>query len=72
MASYEVKRGKRTKKVKITDIELNKLLVQDPDALTPEQRKKLIVSLKRHMNHAAKNLNFELAAKLRDKLKDLQ
>ena len=70
--TYEVKKGKRTKKVKVTDVELNKLLVQDPDALTPEQRKKLIGALKRHMNQAAKNLNFELAAKLRDKLKDLQ
>jgi len=70
--TYEVRRGKRVKKKYIDDSELTKLLVTDPDALTPEQRKGLVRKLKQYMNKAAKDLNFELAAKLRDKVADVR
>lgn len=37
-----------------------------PENYTPEEKKKLIKQLKKQMNAAAKDLDFELAAKLRD------
>jgi excinuclease ABC subunit B len=43
----------------------------DVDSLTPSDKKKLIKSLKREMSLAANDLNFELAAKIRDKVKEL-
>lgn len=70
--TYEVRRGKRSKKKYIDDSELTKLLVTDPDELTPEQRKGLVRKLKQYMNKAAKDLNFELAAKLRDKMENIK
>ena len=38
----------------------------DPHSLTPKDKKALSAKLKRRMNQAAKDLDFELAAKLRD------
>lgn len=44
----------------------------DPDSLTPQDKKRLIRSLNRKMLSEAKLLNFELAAKIRDKIQDLK
>lgn len=41
----------------------------DPDALTPRDKKKLTRGLTRRMNLAARELDFELAAQLRDSIK---
>ena len=41
------------------------------DALTTFDKKKLLRILKRQMKREADNLNFELAARIRDKVKDL-
>ena len=40
----------------------------DPDDMTPFDRKRLTNKLKRAMNDAARDLNFELAAQLRDRI----
>ncbi len=48
--------------------ELDKI---DTDQLTPQDRKKLLADLNGEMRQAAKNLDFELAAKIRDKIKEL-
>lgn len=42
------------------------------DALTPSDKKKLVKNLKREMRLAAEDLNFELAARIRDKVKELE
>ncbi|HWA51880.1 MAG TPA: excinuclease ABC subunit UvrB [Patescibacteria group bacterium] len=42
------------------------------DALTPMDKRKLVKRLKREMKIAADDMNFELAAKLRDKIKELE
>ncbi len=42
------------------------------DALTPQDRKRLLINLKREMRLAANDLNFELAASIRDKIKELE
>ena len=44
----------------------------DPSSLTPKEKKKLQVKLKTLMNQAAKDWDFERAAKLRDHLKTLE
>lgn len=44
----------------------------DADQLTPYEKKKLATKLSREMTAAAKNLNFELAAQLRDKVHELK
>ena len=44
----------------------------DLEALTPMDRQKLIKKLKVEMYLAAQDLNFELAAEIRDKVKDIQ
>ncbi len=44
----------------------------DPSALPPSDRQKLIKGLTRQMNQAAKDLDFELAAQIRDKIELLQ
>jgi Excinuclease ABC subunit B len=44
----------------------------DVESLTPLDRKKLINKLKREMNLAAVDLDFELAIKIRDKIKELE
>ena len=41
------------------------------DELTPEDKKKLEKNLRSQMNQAARDLDFELAAKLRDKIKSI-
>jgi excinuclease ABC subunit B len=44
----------------------------DNDALTPKDKKRMVKDLKREMRLAAEDLNFELAAKIRDKVKELE
>lgn len=43
----------------------------NPEALTPQKKKILVVKLKKMMNQAANSWNFELAARYRDTLKKL-
>lgn len=64
-----------TKKSKI--IQLDKktridISAIDPESLTPSDKKKLASQLKRKMNEAAKDWDFELAAKLRDTITTLE
>jgi excinuclease ABC subunit B len=54
------------------NISLSKLDGSVGDSLTPMDRKKLIVKLRREMKIAATDLNFELAAVIRDKIKELE
>jgi excinuclease UvrABC helicase subunit UvrB len=44
----------------------------NPEALTPQKKKVLIVKLKKMMDQAANSWNFELAARYRDTIKKLQ
>jgi excinuclease ABC subunit B len=44
----------------------------NPEALTPQKKKILVVKLKKMMNQAANSWNFELAARYRDTIKKLQ
>jgi len=44
----------------------------DLDSLTPMDRKRLVIKLRREMSLAAQDLNFELAAEIRDKIKELE
>ncbi|KKQ75658.1 MAG: UvrABC system protein B [Candidatus Woesebacteria bacterium GW2011_GWB1_38_5b] len=44
----------------------------DTDSMTPMDKKKLIKDLKREMRLAAEDLNFELAAQIRDKVRELE
>lgn len=44
----------------------------DTKQLTPEDRNKLIKRLKKEMREAARDLNFELAAEIRDKIKEIE
>lgn len=58
-------------------INLNKneqidLSLIDPEALTPDQKRQLSAKLRRRMLQAAKDLDFELATILRDKITNLQ
>ena len=50
------------------------VVLQDihPEALTPEEKRAHIRALTRTMNAAAKVMNFELAAEVRDTIKKLQ
>ncbi len=41
------------------------------DSLTPMEKRRLLSKLKREMKIAAKDLDFELAAEIRDKIKEL-
>jgi excinuclease ABC subunit B len=43
----------------------------DPTAYTPMEKRKLTARLKREMKHAADSLDFELAAELRDTIRNL-
>lgn len=43
----------------------------DIDSMTPMDKKKLVKNLKREMYLAAQDLNFELAAEIRDKVKEI-
>lgn len=42
------------------------------DGLTPLDKKKLIVKLRKEMQLSARDLNFELAAEIRDKIKEIE
>lgn len=42
------------------------------ESLTPDDKAKLIKSLQRRMNQAAKELDFELAAQIRDKIEEIE
>ncbi len=44
----------------------------NPESLTPQKKKILVIKLKKMMNQAANSWNFELAARYRDSLKKLQ
>lgn len=44
----------------------------DLDGLTPMDKRKLITRLKREMKIAADDMNFELAAKIRDKIREIE
>lgn len=44
----------------------------DKESLTPMDKKRLVTRLRREMKIAARDLNFELAIELRDKVKDLE
>jgi len=52
--------GKKEKTARIKELDVN------PDALTPGDKKKLIRKMKANMTAAAKNWDFEMAAKYRD------
>ncbi len=43
----------------------------DMEALTPMEKNRLLRTLKTEMRLAAQDLNFELAAQIRDKIRDL-
>ncbi len=43
-----------------------------PDALTPYDKKRTVKRLEKEMKHQAEDLNFELAIKIRDKVKELK
>ncbi len=53
---------------KTEKIDLNQI---DPTAMTPDDKKKLAAKLRRRMLNAAKDMDFELAAILRDKISQL-
>lgn len=44
----------------------------DIDSLTPMDKRKLVRNLKREMRLAAEDLNFELAAEIRDRIKEIE
>ncbi|TSC53799.1 MAG: excinuclease ABC subunit B [Microgenomates group bacterium LiPW_16] len=44
----------------------------DPDQLTPDDRKRLVQRLTWEMKEAARDLDFELAAQIRDKIKEIE
>ena len=45
---------------------------QDFEDMTPQDRKKMLIKLKSAMNAAARDLNFEIAAQFRDKVRDIE
>lgn len=57
--------------VQLTKNEKIDLAAIEPSALTPYDRKKLSEKLRRRMNQAAKDMDFELAALLRDTISEL-
>ena len=66
IAEYDIKVGnERT----VNDNFLNTL---KDESLTPYDKKKLIKKLEKEMRQQAENLNFELAIKIRDKVKELK
>ena len=71
------KNKKNNTQTKAVYLQLNKhqrlnLTAIDPQALTPDDRQKLIKQLTKQMNQASKLLDFELAVIIRDKIKDLK
>jgi excinuclease ABC subunit B len=65
IAEYDIKVGNNND---INDDFLNKL---KDESLTPYDKKKLIKKLEKEMRQQAENLNFELAIKIREKVKEL-
>ena len=63
-------REKLVKRPKIKE-EKEKLSKIEVDQLTPEDKKRLLARLNRQMREASKNLDFELAVKIRDQIKKL-
>jgi len=55
----------------VTDSSYQKLAHVDIEAITPMEKRRLVKSLNREMRLAANDLNFELAAEIRDKIKEL-
>lgn len=53
-------------------LEYRRLLTLDYNQLTPVDRSLLIKKLEREMRYAASDLNFELAAEIRDKIRELK
>ena len=54
-------------------IQLREYLVGlNPAELLPQERKKLVFSLRKEMRQAASDLNFELAIELRDKVAEVK
>ena len=51
--------------------EMQELMVLKPEAMTEYDRKKVVKKLEMEMRQAAKELNFELAIKIRDQIKNL-
>jgi excinuclease ABC subunit B len=58
--------------IKVSQDETIDLSEINPDALTPQDKKQLINKLERRMRQAAKDLDFELAALIRDTVRTLQ
>ncbi|MBO4320891.1 MAG: excinuclease ABC subunit B [Treponema sp.] len=54
-----------------TEVELD-VLMQKSNLMVPAQRKKLISALKQEMMEAADRLDYEMAAALRDKIRDIE
>jgi len=71
-----IKRNKpqnpRASVIQLSKKEVIDLANFNPSSLTPQDKKKLIRSLTRKMNSAAKQLDFELAALLRDTIEKLE
>ena len=57
-----------SKKVDTSELQMEK----DPESMSKEELEKLIGSITKKMKKAAAELNFELAAELRDKLIELK
>lgn len=70
------KLGEREKEDEITIGKMSWVVKQlekiDVDGLTPQDKKMLVKRLKREMRQAAKELNFELATILRDKVREIE
>lgn len=62
----EEKRGKTARIKELEEFGWKKIEDVNPDALTPGDKKKLIRKMKANMTTAAKNWDFEMAAKYRD------
>lgn len=51
--------------------EITKLEEINPDELVPKERKQVVKTLEKRMRQAAKDLDFELAVRVRDKIKEI-
>jgi len=56
----------------VKKVRFEKLLEIDSEGLLPDDKHKAVTRLKREMKTAAQELNFELAAAIRDKIRELQ
>ncbi len=76
-AHYDPKKQTSHKPKKSAVIELSKhdsvdLNTLDPEAMTPDEKKKMVAKLRRRMKLAANEMDFELAALLRDAVKKIE